>query len=1140
MNLSIATAKKKKRWSDEKLAFNHGNIPQNPACEGKESSLMRLRTKDLAILALSILIGLASLFVIIRYRTLAFPQYAIDFKLEKEEITERAGRFLEDRGVATGHLRRVTIFSEDQEALTYLDQELGSRETAALAPGQGVWLWKTRFFKELEKEEFIVSQTPDGQIAELIHVIPENAPGAKLTRDEALAITEKFLSERGEDTVNLALIGEETKAQPGRLDHSFIFEDKSFKAKEATSRISVTVQGDQIGIFAKFLNIPDDWLRDFAKRRSQNETAQAVAEVFLFILGISTFVVFIKYYREKALGIKKLIPWLLAGFVVTLISGLNLLPILFYGYDTTSSFSSFTTIAIAQSVAGALFITILLGLALSAGTFLYNDWKNKIYSPLSLPSNLLTKQTLLGLTVGSAGGIFIVAFTIIFYFLGKNFNFWVPAEVPYSDIFSTFVPWIYALHSGFIAATTEEFLFRLFAIPFLSRLLKSLPLAILLSSAAWGFGHSSYPQEPWFARGVEVSIIGVGQALLFLRFGILAPLITHYGANALETSLFLYNSGNLYIQASTFLSTFLPALGALGIVIYYARRGKFKKFKDLALVPIKKIKRKVARAKSVEVQLPGRKGIFLLLSLSLISIALLFNASPQKYGSFSRFSVPREEAIGKARDYLSQKEIDVNGFRVAVRIDANVNPYVAEYALEKMDIRELNQIHQKALAGNGYIVRFFKIQEKEEYVVFISSAGAIESANHTLPEKAPGPVIAEEDAEKLALNYLTVEKKIPENQISLLERNRSEKEQRVDYSFTYEDKTIKLRDLNLRYRVEIIAGKPWGFSRYFKIPEDFTRARSKTTLENTLPNILTITGLATIIILAIVYVLTLIRKRAMPWGVGIKIGLFASAVTLIARVNELPLTFWSYPTEWSLSLFTTIQFLTALLIILGVGAVTAFLVSSGIAVWRDVIGKFVPDKLTKGFWAKTALIGIAASLIEIARANIFDDLVINLGLVRSLPFYRPQGLDTTLPIVFSITSGASAIILLAALVLVVSSAKHFFKRWAAVFGIIVFLLGLSALSQPTRQEMAGVLIQNIGMLAGVLLAITLWFKNNPLAIAVWAFTLATLQGFLQMAEQGETFIRLNGGIGLALISGVALAAAFLLLKGESRRSRKSS
>jgi hypothetical protein len=106
---------------------------------------------------------------------------------------------------------------------------------------------------------------------------------------------------------------------------------------------------------------------------------------------------------------------------------------------------------------------------------------------------------------------------------------------------------------------SEEFLFRMFAIPFLRKLTRNMAIAVVLAGFIWGFGHASYPQQPFYIRGVEVGIGGVALGIVMLRFGILPTLVWHYSVDAMYSAMLLVRSESLYFK--------LSGLGAAGIMV---------------------------------------------------------------------------------------------------------------------------------------------------------------------------------------------------------------------------------------------------------------------------------------------------------------------------------------------------------------------------------------------------------------------------------------------------------------------------------------------------------------------------------------------------------------------------------------------
>jgi len=310
---------------------------------------------------------------------------------------------------------------------------------------------------------------------------------------------------------------------------------------DATYRMAVTVHGDEVAGYREYLKVPEQWSRDYQRLRSKNEAASTVDVAFMLALVLGLVVVIVMRVRRQDIRWRRAATVGAIGMALSFLSHLNQMPLQEFEYPTTDSYSSFMMRQLLNGLISALAAGGLLFVLTAGAEAVYREMFPEKVSLANLfrVRGLRTKRFFLGAVLGiTLTGIFI-AYQTFFYITASKLGAWSPADVPYSDLLNTRFPWLFVLFGGFLPAVSEEFLFRMFAIPFLRKVVRWMPAAVVLAGFVWGFGHAAYPQQPFYIRGVEVGIGGVALGIIMLRWGILPTLVWHYSVDAMYSAMLL-------------------------------------------------------------------------------------------------------------------------------------------------------------------------------------------------------------------------------------------------------------------------------------------------------------------------------------------------------------------------------------------------------------------------------------------------------------------------------------------------------------------------------------------------------------------------------------------------------------------------
>ena len=190
--------------------------------------------------------------------------------IDKEEAISIANQFLSDNNITLPDGYNAYAFDDSSyPASSFIWEELGEETYLSLLGSYVLGpRWKVRFAKfdgpvESRAREVMVSMDFDGNILRFNNRFPEDEAGNQLSREEAQVLAENALVEYlGINISAVTLTSAQESQKPNRLDWTFTFTDNNELDYEgAKLQNIISISGDQISGFTKFVFVPEEWVR---------------------------------------------------------------------------------------------------------------------------------------------------------------------------------------------------------------------------------------------------------------------------------------------------------------------------------------------------------------------------------------------------------------------------------------------------------------------------------------------------------------------------------------------------------------------------------------------------------------------------------------------------------------------------------------------------------------------------------------------------------------------------------------------------------------------------------------------------------------------------------------------------------------
>ncbi len=500
----------------------------------------------------------------------AFPLVTLDVQMDRQGALTGAEALADDRGWGPDEARQAASFRLDGEVRSFVELEAGGKEAYAEMLQGGLYspyTWVVRRFREGETNESSIRFRPDGTQYGFRETLSEDEPGASLKPEWARTIAEAVVDrEWSVDLDAFELVESAQEVRPGgRTDHTFVYQRPDVTIGEGRYRLRLVVSGDELTELTHFVKIPEAFSRRYEEMRSANNGIAAGAGfavvIFYLVGGCAVGLFFL--LRERWVVWKPALKWGLFVAFLQFLVVLNQWPLLWMGYDTAVSATTFTlqqvAIALAQLVGMGAVLTVSFMAAESLGrrAFPHHLQLWKAWTGQVAASRAVLGQTIAGFLLI---GIFFAYDVWLYAVAGRHLGWWSPSDALIDpNVLANIFPWLTSVAVSLQAGFWEECLFR--AVPLAGAALLGrrfgktwmwITGAMILQAVIFGAGHANYPAQPAYSRLVELIIPALGFGGLYLAFGLLPAIVLHFAFDVVWFALPLFsaNTPGIWVDRS--------------------------------------------------------------------------------------------------------------------------------------------------------------------------------------------------------------------------------------------------------------------------------------------------------------------------------------------------------------------------------------------------------------------------------------------------------------------------------------------------------------------------------------------------------------------------------------------------------------
>lgn len=1085
----------------------------------------------------------------LRYFSKAMPIANVSIGMSRTQALQKAQTLATQLHIGPDAPWTAAAFDSDGNVQTFVELEAGgSQAFNAMITGTlfSPFTWQARLFKENDPHEATFVFKPDGTSYGFEETIAENTPGASLSKEQARTIAENGAQKHW--NINFAdyqLIESSQEKKPnGRIDHQFTYERPGISVgTEGKYRLKLTVIGDKLTCVKHFIKIPEGFFRRFAEIRSVNDTISqlAVFAFWILYLIVGCYVGFLILARERRLLLRQALWCALFLALLQAAPSLNDLPQAWMRYSTAMSSRNFLFDYFVDIITSFLrtFVMILIPAAAVAEALTRKAFGHHIQFWRILTTPLAGSLPVLGRVMGGflMSTVDLALLTLTYIIARSYFGWWMPSD-PMVDpnILASYFPWVSAAARSMYAGFWEELVFR--AVPLAGAALIGdrfgkrnlfLVIGMILQAVIFGAAHANYPMLPGYARVVELILPSFVFGFLYLRFGLLVPILSHatYDLILMGLPLFITSAPGAWVNQMFLI---LWGLIPLFIVLWtYARAKHWYKLPheayNSAWHPTHQQEHVHLESTHTPKHVSARNAcVLFLIALGGWQVTLRFHSDEPP------LTITRAQAEQKAIETLAQQNITLPpGWKTLAAVDGEPDAFdrFAWQTGKRLAYQEL--INNEFLTPPTWKVRFAKftgdLQERaEEYHITLDGEGKAIRFVHKLPETKQGATITEAQARKKAQEIIKAQFGL--TTFDEVSAHSDKHPNRTDWNFVFSvPQQCPLPEGQARIGIIIGGDTLTTYQKQLHAPEHWKRAYKN---EKTFFASIDQLGKALLSILLLSVVLYALSTLQCSWAIFWRMFLFIFTIGIVALINKLPVLNYHLATSQPVTSQMVVLIAGELIQLLLQASISSVIISWVATQWRAAT-------VTVSSMTIAATTGIGAVIIP--QALRYVSILAGIPSLYPMPWWASYaGADSTLPWLAVVTGMITVLISVSTSLFALLTIVRLLNQHHRLLGMLLILIYSFAITgAPESLPFWGA--QGL-LLAVILITSYLLLADQILLLADQAVAVIPIGVASYIGYKALQFMILNAFPGAMLGYGVGLGAIVSIAWTLSRSHKK--